>query len=240
LRKKTGLVKRFTRDRTFFYTTLLIIALSIFLCLLIVSGKGNAQVNTVQPAVQQGSAYNASRLKNLTAEYIYGKSGEISGIALNLPLKATVSAPAIMAEGSNALVNVTYNGVFNFLIYNSTAYVQNVISIHYIGFYRNGSDGMLVFNNRPNVTSFFQIASQARVYSPSNTNPYNYTAIEFNITPTAKASGIWFFCGGVFMAFKNNSGWGNQFNNLTFLKMDLNNGTVLNLISENCSKVIVR
>jgi hypothetical protein len=226
------------KDISFLAVTALIIILTLILAVLLLA---KVQVNS-QPQSNPQPQY-ISKLKNLTAEYLYNSTTKklVANVTINSVNNITLNISSAPQVGQHFYVNITYNGIFNFIEYNSSAYVSNIISIKYVGFYENGSSDMLVYNNRPNVSDYFYEPSAPFDYTPKNSDLFNYTAISFNITPTANASGKeWVFCGGEFVTYKNNSNWGNLFNNLTFEKKSTENSTVIDMISSKCVSALVR
>ncbi len=232
--------KKKGRDIAFIAVTCLVMVLALVLGALLL---GNVKINISHPASSPQPQYT-SRIRNLTGEYLYNYTTRklVSNITIDRLFNVTINlSNSSLAVGKRFYANATYNGIFNFMVYNATAYVNDVIDIKYIGFYENGSDNMLVYNNRRNVSNYFNQVSTPEDYTPRNANLFNYTAISFNLTPTTNASGHeWFFCGGEFFAYKNNSNWGTIFNNLTFERKTVDNSSIINMISGKCASAYVR
>ncbi len=223
-----------TKDKVFLVATAVVIVLMVILFYFVVFGNNIQKSNTTSPPPQQFQSI--SKLKNLTSEYLYNKTSKASKVVIvNNPVSANVTINSTSLQVGKAFsVKILFNGTFDFT-QNTTAYVRNIINIEYVGFYNNGADDMLVYNNRPNVTDYFTLATQAHEYAPPNADAFNTTAIEFNLTPTSNTMGeTWYFCGGEFITYENQTDRGAIFNNVTFNRLNVDNSTVINLISKQC------
>ncbi len=254
------ILKEYRKDRSFFIATALVAALVIILGVVIVVThipKGSphgavptttiAQVNSSGAGGSTASASNISyvaRIKNLTSESLFYKNNMtlIGNVVISRIYNVSVSAaPVVVQPGSILYVNVSYYGDFGFDVYNSTPYLNATREVHYFGFYQQGTNNMLVYENRPNVSNYFELLYNRTVIgTPKGYNNTKYLSIDFQVVPTQNASGkSWEMCGGVFMSYSNNTNWGTEFNNLTFNRENSSNFTVFNMISGKCALVKV-
>ncbi len=251
------ILKEYRRDRTFFIATSLVAALVVVLIIIIVAMnavKGAAHARTPTTTVPQDATTTANggtpahkyiaKIKNLTSESLYYQNNMtlFENVTISKINSVNVSAyPGAVQPGSTLYVNVTYTGEFGFDLYNSSPYLNATREVHYFGFYQQGTDKMLVYENKANVSSYFQLLYNKTVIgTPRGYNDTKYLSIDFQVVPMQNASGkSWYFCGGAFMSYANNTNWGNEFNNLTFNMKDASNATVFNIISSRCTLVKV-
>jgi len=255
------LLKEYKRDRSFFIATLLVLALVVILAVIIASmhlpngGNGRAIPTTIAPTIiiqtQNGSPANSitaqgyvAKIKNLTSESLYYKSNMslIGNVVIsNIYSVGVTASPAMVQAGSVMNVSVLYTGEFGFDTYNSTPYLNATREVHYFGFYQEGANNMLVYENRPNVSNYFELLfNETVIGTPPGYSDTKYLSINFKVVPTANASGkTWDFCGGVFMSYSNNTNWGTEFNDLSFNRQNASNSTIFNKISGKCALVTV-
>jgi len=237
--KLKGAITAMRNDKTFLVTTVVIILIAAYLLHLVLPFGGPRQ--SAPPSHPQQSVLPQNRLiskpKNLTSEYLLNKtSGQSRPSVVDDPINVSVVINQSTLQVNRPFrVDIVFNGTFNFLNQNTSGYMQNIVGTEYVGFYSANATDMLVYNNRPNVSTYFTLGSPAYEFTPSGANPYNTSAILFNLTPTAATVGkTWYFCGGEFMTFKNNTGYSGIFDNLTYARIAVRNSTVINLMSPQC------
>lgn len=254
------LLNWYKKDRSFFIATLLVLALVVILAVIIASmhlpndGNRSTVPTTIAPTnivqTQNGSLTNSStvqdyvaKIKNLTSESLYYKNNMslIGNVVIsNISSVGITASPARVQPGSVLNVSVLYTGEFGFDIYNSTPYLNATREVHYFGFYQEGTNNMLVYVNRPNVSNYFALLNDTVIGTPPGYSDTKYLSIDFKVVPTANASGkTWDFCGGVFMSYSNNTNWGTEFNDLSFNRQNASNSIVFNKISGRCTLVTV-
>lgn len=237
-------LKDMSTDYVFAITTVVIILLAIVLVVAYLGYSSAAAHGAVQPNLSPKFEFTQySVLKNLTYVDLYSFStrklvSQIPVISIS-SINASVNTPSA-APGKKIHVSVIYNGTFNFNNYNVSAFLNKTVNIYYYGYYSNGSDTMYVPGSEPNSTRYFTFVGNSNIITPPGASPASELELSLNITPTVNATGkVWSICGGVFIAFKNDSSWVSYFNNLTYHRTDVSNSTIFNRISNDCSEVKV-
>ncbi len=230
-------------DREFLIVTGVVVALAAVLCIMLLLHYLGIRIDIGSVIQHVFGSRPSAVLKNLTSEYLYNASSGRYDRAevINYIRNVTVQASSPNASvGSPITVNVIYSGTFNFANYNSTAYVGGVVNIAYLGFYRQGWNVLLTQGNAQNVTQYFGYGSGGHAYQPAGTSGSGAFGEEFNLTPGPKAAGgDWYFCGGYFLTYHNDTSWGQLFTNMTYYRKSYANSTVVNHISSSCAAVHV-
>lgn len=190
-----------------------------------------------------GIAEQISRVKNITYEYIYSNNGKLKGTAEMVGINAiTVNSSAQdIKPGELFSIRILYNGYFGFNTgdYNSTAFLQKTVNLYYFGYRSSGADNLLVYDNLVNVSKYF-VLKNSTMGVPTGLNPSNYLQETVYLEPTSNASGkTWNFCGGLFLAYLNDTHSGGQFSYLSFNGTYVHNSSMLNFLSNNCASVKV-
>ncbi|OJT94399.1 hypothetical protein Micr_00123 [Candidatus Micrarchaeum sp.] len=190
-----------------------------------------------------GIAEQISRVKNITYEYIYSNNGKLKGTAEMVGINAiTVNSSAQdIKPGKLFSIRILYNGYFGFNTgdYNSTAFLQKTVNLYYFGYRSSGADNLLVYDNLVNVSKYF-VLKNSTMGVPTGLNPSNYLQETVYLEPTSNASGkTWNFCGGLFLAYLNDTHSGGQFSYLSFNGTYVHNSSMLNFLSDNCASVKV-
>lgn len=191
-----------------------------------------------------GIAGQISKVKNVTYEYIYSNNGKrLEGIAEMVGINAitlNVSSNEVRPRQLFSL-RILYNGYFGFNTgdYNSSAFLQKTVNLYYFGYRSAGAKNLLVYDNVANVSKYFTLKNST-MGVPAGLNPSNYLQETVYLEPTSNASGnVWDFCGGLFLAYLNNTHSGGQFSYLSFNGTDVHNSSMLNFVSDNCTSVKV-
>ncbi len=190
-----------------------------------------------------GIAEQISRVKNITYEYIYSNNGKLKGTAEMVGINAiTVNSSAQdIKPGKLFSIRILYNGYFGFNTgdYNSTAFLQKTVNLYYFGYRSSGADNLLVYDNLMNVSKYF-VLKNSTMGVPTGLNPSNYLQETVYLEPTSNASEkTWDFCGGLFLAYLNDTHSGGQFSYLSFNGTYVHNSSMLNFLSDNCASVKV-
>lgn len=199
-------------------------------------------------ATQTGSQNNViagqiSRVKNITYEYIYADNGKPEGTAEMVGIKSITVNPSAynVQPGKTFSIHILYSGYFGFDTgdYNSSAFLRNTVDLYYFGYRSAGAKNLIVYNNLANVSKYF-ILKNSTMEVPAGLNPSNYLQETVYLEPTSNASGKdWNFCGGLFLAYFNDTHYGDQFNYLSFNGTYFHNSSLLNILSNNCTGVKV-
>ena len=237
-------LKDMSNDYAFSITTVVIILLVIVLVAVYLGyPAASAHKGTSPSSLPKFEFTQYSVLKNLTYIDLYSFSTHklvtqvpvISVSSINASLSSTSASP-----GKKMRVAIVYNGTFSFNNYNVSAFLNKTVNIYYYGYYSNGSDTMYVPGSEPNSTKYFTSVGNSNIITPPGASPSSEMELVLNITPTQNATGKdWNICGGVFIAFKNDSSWVSSFTNLTYHRIDVSNSTVFNKISKSCAEVKV-
>lgn len=227
--------------------TLTLIAIIILAAILVYAQSAHATASrgTAPQTSSQASGISAqiSRLKNITYEYIYTNNGKLEGTAEMMGIKAiTVNASSYNIQpGKPFSISILYNGYFGFNTgdYNSSAFLQKTVNLYYFGYRSAGAKNLLVYNNLANVSEYFTLKNST-MGIPAGLNPANYLQETAYLEPTSNAIGKdWDFCGGIFLAYSNNTHSGGLFNYLSFNGTYVHNSSMLNFVSDNCTSVKV-
>ena len=233
-----------SKDYVFTATTTLIIILLITLVAASLSYSSARSSNKGAQNLPKFEFTDYSVLKNLTYVDLYSFSTHdlvaqipvVNISSINVTLNDSSSSP-----GSKISAGIVYGGTFNFNNYNVSAFLNKTVNIYYLGYYQNGSRTMHVPGNGPNSTRYFKSVGNSQIITPPGASPSQELELQLNITPTVNASGKdWYICGGVFIAFKNNSAWVGEFDNLSLYRTSVSNDTVFNKISDSCAMVYVK
>jgi len=236
----------FVKDKWFLGTSIFIIVLAVFLAVIVAyPGMFNhVNLNTNKSGtstVVQSSLY-IIKLKNLSYENYYLKNGNLyQTVPIEIVKNISISANRSTVSVNETLnLSLIYTGIFNFNIYNSSSFVKGTIDIQYFGYYENNTNGMLVYNNKPNATKYFVSIATPKAFAPPGMPENTALGMEVYIKPTAFAANkTWVFCGGYFEAFANNTNWVSTFNNVTYTKEAISNSSIINIISSRCIRVNV-
>ncbi|MGC8651869.1 MAG: hypothetical protein ACP5UH_01290 [Candidatus Micrarchaeia archaeon] len=236
------------KDRWFLGTSIFIALLIIFLAAAIAwpgifrhAGAARIGSASAPTTTTSQSQYNVV-LKNLSYESYYFKNGKLyQNVPIEIVNNITINPSSnTVTVGSILNLSIIYTGTFNFNLYDTTPFIKNTVDIQYFGYYENGSENMLVYNNRPNATEYFISNATPKAFQPPGMAQNGALGMLVSITPTAAAAGkTWLFCGGFFEAFSNNTGWIGIFNNVTYAKVQISNDIVINRISGRCAEVKV-
>ncbi|MEM0154787.1 MAG: hypothetical protein QW814_03055 [Methanothrix sp.] len=198
-----------------------------------------------QPSTQSsGITGQISRLKNITYEYIYSANGKkLEGLAEMVGIKAITlnSSANEIKPGQLFSIRILYDGYFGFDTgdYNSSAFLQKTINLYYFGYRSAGAKNLLVYDNVRNVSRYFTLKNST-MEVPAGLNTSNYLQETVYLEPTSNASGnVWDFCGGLFLAYLNDTHSGSQFSYLSFNSTYVHNSSILNFVSDNCTSVKV-
>jgi len=232
------------KDKWFFGTSLVVILLIFLLAAMITNPKvfrpaGQQAVN--ESAAVPASQYNVV-LKNLSYESYYFKNGKLyQNVPIEVVNNISIAASSNTITVGNTLnLSIVYEGIMNFNLYYTTPFIKNTIDIEYFGYRENGSNSMLVYNNRPNATKFFIENTTPVVFQPANTTQNSAAGVLLHIVPTVYAANkTWIFCGGFFETYSNNTSWVGLFDNITYKMTQVQNHTVINKISGKCVTVRV-
>lgn len=237
-------IKDMSTDYAFAITTVVIILLAIVLVAAYLGYSSYSAHRGASPSSLPKFEFTQySVLKNLTYIDLYSFSTrklvtQVPVISVS-SINASVSS-ASAAPGKKIRVAIVYNGTFNFNNYNVSAFLNKTVNIYYYGYYSNGSDTMYVPGSEPNSTKYFTSVGNSNIITPPGASPSSEMELVLNITPTLNATGkVWNICGGVFIAFKNDSSWVSSFANLTYHRVDVSNSTIFNRISKSCAEVSV-
>ncbi len=233
------------RDRAFSITTVVVIILAAALLLSTIHVSKGPQQHQAMATTSPSPVYpDYSVLKNLTYVDLYStRNGTLTATIPVISVRSIgVSLSSRNISVNQTLyINVTYNGTFNFNNYNVTAFLRHTVNVYYFGYYQNGTNRMYVYDNRPGSERYFRSVGSSTVSTPPNASLASELRLSTSAAPTANATGkAWFVCGGVFIAYSNDTNWTAAFNNLTYNMKDAGNSTVTNQISGDCQMVNVR
>lgn len=228
----------------FSITIIIILALAAVLFYAQLPHTTKSLGTTTVTSSQSNTNSYISRLKNLTYEYIYApKNSEPVALVQMIGISSisTNSSNNTVKPGGLLGLHILYHGYFGFDTgqYNSSAFLRNTINLYYFGYRSPGANNLLVYDNVANVTKYFTLKNTS-MEVPNGMNPANYLEETAYITPTANAIGkSWYFCGGIFVTYSNNTNSGGIFSKLSFNGTDIDNSSVLNYVSDNCTSVSV-
>lgn len=204
-------------------------------------------VHSVSPntSSQAGAAAKQiSRMKNITYEYIYSensKKPEGTAEMIGINAIAVSTGASDVRPGQTFPIYILYKGYFGFNTgnYNSSAFLGNTIDLYYFGYRSPAAKNLLVYNNVANVSKYFTLKNSS-MGVPAGLNPVNVLQETVYLEPTLNASGnTWDFCGGLFLAYLNNTHSSGLFGYLSFNGTDVSNSSVLNFVSNDCASVKV-
>ena len=185
-----------------------------------------------------------SRIKNLTYEYIYAPGSSTPEAVAQMISVSEIKTNATSSSvkyNSPFGIHILYNGYFGFDTgkYNSSAFLQKTKNLYYFGYRSTGAKNLLVYGSVANFTKYF-ILKNTSMTVPSGLSPANYLQETVYLSPTINASGkTWYFCGGIFVSYLNNTHSATAFNTLNFNGTDVYNSSILNYVSNDCTGVKV-